>query len=587
MAYLTQQQVKDIINNAPANVDKVKLIQKLASQNTLQGYNEPQTQSQQDGFISSVVKDPIKQLIVRPGVRIGQALVGLGAEAFGSEQTKQRADQFAQADQKVHIPILGDYTIEGQKMGMSGVKQIGGDALKSASYLYTPGAASSAFKGATTAGQVIKTAAIQGAKSGAMIGGMYNAGDSLQQNQSLGDTLSNTLKGALGGAVVGGATSAAVTGAIQGFNSLKDKAAQTTIAKYDELFSNTKAGKNLLDKSSQQGKSPSKFLVEHNFIVDVEKGKINATPTIDKIQTHAQQYDDVLDQILQVKDETLGADQISLQSLGNKVKEKLASNPQNKASGYLNQQYKQVNGIINDLTSQYGDTVNLQTLNQIKQAQWKQASVFDATRPNYSKDIHYNFGSVAKNTIEDLVQQVDVKSLNNYIGDHYNAIKNLQRLDGKTVKGGRLGGYFGRVVGSIAGSSHGPVGAIMGAQIGDSVSTIMQNNYLSNPLKKILLARIPQESPMFADAQAALAKLKTDPLYGVKPGNLTEQTIVPAKLGRQPMGPLVKVNNYNNPYPKYITPDQITKQTNILQAKKNIGKSFDIGRRLVQRPSGF
>lgn len=501
MAYLSQEQIRQILQNAPPNLDKGKIIAELAKTNTLQGYNEPAPQ--QDGFFKSLVKDPVKELIVRPGVRIAQA----GIATFGGA----KGQAFAEQDQNVSLPGLGNFNIPAQRAGLSGVKQIGGDALKSASYLYTPKLATTAITGARTLGQTALNAGIQTAKVGALTGAAYSAGDSLQKDQGLGETLKNTAIGAGTGAAVGFATGATISG----LSNIPEKLKTSTIAKYDELFTGTKSGKKLLDKSVSQGKTPSKFLVDHNYIVDIEKGKVNATPTIEKIQTGAQQYDDVLDEILKVKDETIGTRGISLTQLADKVKRKIASSPQNRASGYLNQQLNQVDDIVGDLIVQYGDEVNYQTLNQIKQAQWKQASVFDMTRPNFAKDIHYNFGSVAKNEIQDaFTNQADIQGLNNYIGDHYNAIKNLQLLDGKAVKGGRLGTYFGRVIGATAGSSHGPVGSIVGAQVGDSVSTIMQNSYLTNPIKKVFLARLAESQPpgsaVMLEAQKALQLLQKE-----------------------------------------------------------------------------
>lgn len=501
MAYLSQEQIRQILQNAPSNLDKGKIIAELAKTNTLQGYNEPAPQ--QDGFFKSLIKDPVKELIVRPGVRIAQA----GIATLGGA----RGQAFAEQDQTVSLPVLGDFNIPAQKAGISGVKQIGGDALKSASYLYTPKFASTAITGAKTLGQTTFQAGLQTAKVGALTGAAYNAGDSLQKNQGLGETLKNTAIGGVAGGAIGFATGATISAA----SNLPQKMKANTIARYDELFASTKSGSRLLDKSIGKGKSPSQFLVDHNLIVDIEKGKIKATPTIQKIQSNVQPFDEVLDNILKVKDETIGTKGVSLNELGEVVKRKLASNPQNRASGYLNQQLKQVDDIIGDLIVQYGDDVNYQTLNQIKQAQWQQASVFDATRPNFAKDIHYNFGTVAKDKIQVAFKdQADIQGLNNYIGSHFDAIKNLQLLDGKAIKGGRLGTYFGRVIGAAAGASHGPIGSIAGAQIGDTVANVMQNTYISNPIKKIFLARLAENQPagskIFLEAQKALQQLQKE-----------------------------------------------------------------------------
>lgn len=599
MAYLTKQQVQQILSNAPANLDKTKIIQQLAQSNTLEGFND----QQQDGFLKSAIKDPINTLLVNPATRIGQAIVApagnelqqgntAARETITSATTKlqdelrnttdparraqlqkviqdnntvnnnfgsvaqryQNSNAVVDNIQNIRSPF-GNYSVQPQKGGTEGVKQITGQALKTASYLYAPGAASEVAAGARSIGRSALQAGIQGAKAGAIAGGTYNAGEALSQNQGIQDTITSGVTGALTGAAIGGFTAAALSGVSR----LPEKVKASTIQKYDEIFSGTKSGKTLLDKSVAQGKNPSKFLVDNNFIVDIEKGKINSVPTIDKIKTQAQAYDNILDEILKTKDETLGTSQIHLDDIANQLKKKLAT-PQNEASGYMNTQLKAVDNLFNDLKSQFGDTVNLEQLNQIKQAQWAQSAVFDATRPNYQNDIHYNLGSVVKKAIEDHVSETDIRGLNNYIGDHYNAIKNLQKVDGKTIKGGRLGNYAARIVGSVAGATHGVVGSVAGAQIGDAVSTILQNNYLSNPIKKILLARIIETEgsnpQIIAEAQNALSKLQLDPLYKVSAGKVTNQVIQPKKLEyfkpntKKP----VKVNNYQSDFPKYIIP---------------------------------
>lgn len=56
MAYLTKQQVKDILDKAPSNLDRGKLIQSLARTNTLEGYNDNQEKPSIGGFAGNVAK---------------------------------------------------------------------------------------------------------------------------------------------------------------------------------------------------------------------------------------------------------------------------------------------------------------------------------------------------------------------------------------------------------------------------------------------------------------------------------------------------------------------------------------------------
>lgn len=83
------------------------------------------------GIVSGIAKDALQTLVVKPGVRIGQATAYGIASLTGNESAKQRA----LGDQSVSVPGLGTYDIAAQQGGSAGFKQIGSDALKSATYL--------------------------------------------------------------------------------------------------------------------------------------------------------------------------------------------------------------------------------------------------------------------------------------------------------------------------------------------------------------------------------------------------------------------------------------------------------------------
>jgi hypothetical protein len=475
-----------------------------------------QPKKEGDGFLKSLVKDPIKTLIVKPGTRIAQAGVAAVAAATGNNELLERAYQ----DVDLKTPF-GRYKIEGQKSGAAGAAQIAGDAAKAASYLYTPGAAAGVK---STAGRGFKQAVTQGAKSGAIAGGLFGGGDAAGDDPSA----ASILKGAATGAVTGAAAGAILSGTAEGASQIKKgisnkissyknatadsplvkKAKQQLEQKYNEVFSSTKLGKKTLDKSTAQGKNPAKFLSEHGYILDVEKGKINAVPTIEKISKNVEPLEDVLGDILSVKDKSLpDSSRISLNDLGRRAKTKLNTDT-NRASGYLQKQYQEIDRVVGELKQSFGDTVNLSDLNNIKRGQWAQSKVFDATRPSYSSDIHYSIGTTAKDLIEQSIPEADIKSLNAYIGDHLDVIKNLQKVNGNAVKGGRLGNYFARTVGSIVGAQGGPLGSIAGAFGGDYVSNIMQSYYIANPIKKMLLQKIEATNPAYKAAQKALQQLR-------------------------------------------------------------------------------
>ncbi len=153
-------------------------------------------EDEKDGILKSIIKDPVKTLIVKPGTRIAQA----GLEAYGSLADDDRFKDVSLQDTKINIPGLGEFNIEGQRKGFEGVKQIAGDVAKAGSYLLTPAGAQS-----TLAKQTTKQAIIQGAKSGAISGSLLSGGESAIENNTIGDITKDILKGGVAGSVIGGA----------------------------------------------------------------------------------------------------------------------------------------------------------------------------------------------------------------------------------------------------------------------------------------------------------------------------------------------------------------------------------------------
>lgn len=149
----------------------------------------------------SIAKDAFQTLLVKPGTRIGQ----LTAYGIASLTRNEKAKEDAFKGQKVNLGKLGTYDIKGSGKGSEGYRQAGGDALKAASYLYTPGGITNA-----AGKQTLKQALVQGAKSGAKLGGLYGAGESLQKPGDFHpgrfsiDVAKSAAVGAAGGAVLGG-----------------------------------------------------------------------------------------------------------------------------------------------------------------------------------------------------------------------------------------------------------------------------------------------------------------------------------------------------------------------------------------------
>ena len=306
----------------------------------------------------------------------------------------------------------------------------------------------------------------------------------------------NLVPGPKGASVLTKATEAGAdalkTGVTTATNTARDAAIDSLERNIRSAAEGTLVPKKLLAKSEARGKDPVRYLAEHNIAPVVRDGKMQTLEQADKLHTTAQPLNDHLDMAL--ADVEMGVPKTPLEDIRSKA---LAS-----ASALKNvteTARKHITDAIDhefDLLKEKGATdMTLRQVNALKKTQWK-ATKFDATKP-YQSDAQYLMGKAAKQTIEDTVPKdaFSVQELNNHIGNIYDAEKFLRTLDGRAIKGGRLGKYFGRVLGGMVGTAGGPIGTFLGTLGGDGVVEILQRNTFSNPLKRIIIANIQKTNP--------------------------------------------------------------------------------------------
>jgi hypothetical protein len=168
---------------------------------------QAQTEKKGPNVAQQIGQSAVGSLLVRPAVRTGQAIGALGIQAFGTDEMKQRAGEALQQPTEVNMGPLGTYEIPPVKAGTQAARQLTGETLEAASWLYgAPRAAASANVGFMQG--LLKSSGFL-AKHGAIAGGMFGAGEGLQGEGDVADVLGQTAigagAGAAGGAVLGGA----------------------------------------------------------------------------------------------------------------------------------------------------------------------------------------------------------------------------------------------------------------------------------------------------------------------------------------------------------------------------------------------
>ncbi len=474
------------------NPQQINQFIQFAKQKTPAAQPTPPQKEKGEGFLKSLVKDPIKTLVVKPGTRIAQAGVSAYGALTGNTELQDRAAQ----DTNVKIPLLGNFKIEGQKTGLAGAKQIAGDAAKSASYLYTPGKAASVLKGGLSG--AVKKGVIQGAKTGAIGGGLYTGGQAAQDNKSAGGIFMDTLKGATAGAITGGAIGGAVPLAAkgaQGASSLVKKGinkvspnmglapeAKIIASRNKELtkLENSYAAlRKQSTKASERSIDVKKMLAETDLLHNAvdETGTIRTQNAISELNEFIRPQEDVISKSLQNEGRKIPLAMVE-------AKLKAAVNDSGLKGGAKLRALKNV-----------ADDIEGYALEADKDGYISVAVIHDAKVDKYANINYLNpeskradkaIAKGLKEMVEEHTKSVDVKGLNEELSQYYTLQKYLEALDGKKVDGGKLGKYFAQTVGSIVGSHFGPLGTIVGAEVGGRIKGAQLSSKLGGKIGRQL-----------------------------------------------------------------------------------------------------
>lgn len=475
-------------------------------------YNQV-SQGQSDGFLKSLITDPLKTLVVKPGVRLGQAIgqtaLELGA-LTGSERLKVARDRGRELiGQDVRFPGAGGITVEGQKaFGEGGAKQIAGETLKSASYLYGAGEVAPLK---STFGGLIK----QGTRIGTVGGGAYGAGEALTQRGGAADVFTGGLMGGiLGGAaglafpVAGYGISKAIGGARYAFTPRAQKITQA-VNELEDTYKDINRGwvqtrkasakaervTELKNKSGTTGRTPERVLSESGIIPEHEGTQFRTLAQADKLLEDTRLLREVNRDAL--KEAQLSTVPVAVNDFESKAVSR-ARTPANIANGTADALENGVRSAMSAYRKNYGEAVPLQTLDDIKSGRWGQSNFSLTKEDKLAGDVDYIIGKTAQEIIEETAAKAgatDVAQLNREIGDLLEAAKFLKNLDGRAVVYGKMGTYMMRLAGAIIGSKAGPLGSLAGAMGGDVVADVLRSTRIAGPIKRMLLKNLEKTDP--------------------------------------------------------------------------------------------
>jgi predicted nucleotidyltransferase len=135
----------------------------------------------------------------------------------------------------------------------------------------------------------------------------------------------------------------------------------------------------------------------------------------------------------------------------------------------------------------------------------------DFTTPAETKAVVKAFGRAYKKVIE-AKSKTNIKDVNIELGKYLGDLERIANLNGKLVRGGKLGKYAAQVGGNVAGAFignmfGGPIAGAAGTVVGGEVASLLKGKQMASTFGKDTGTRAPK-SAILEEAKTAVAKPK-------------------------------------------------------------------------------
>lgn len=334
----------------------------------------------------------------------------------------------------------------------------------------------------------------------------------VSSNLAQGQTGAGALKPGLGtvtGGVLGGALTAAGSfyNKFNGEQNVVDKVQQA----YEDAAGSTKTGiKNMTKTASKGLDSNPEFLANAGILPETAEinGRRVFTTGADSasqktIQGRITDLTNLRDEAITKagQDTPMYLEDMRQQAL-DQANEEFAGTAQKTVADHINSEF-------DAYKTQFGDgkgNISLTDANEIKKDLQSKTN-YDATRPSIITRANSMMANIAKSSVEDSAEKAGlpgVKALNKIIQQHLDSLKFLDKINGQTIKGGRIGkyveggvgAYIGSTVGNaVGGNIGGAVGTLAGGGAGLLLSKFLQKFASGGTVSAAAIGRMAQEDP--------------------------------------------------------------------------------------------
>lgn len=404
-----------------------------------------------------------REQILEQGQQTTDTLVDLYREAQDSGDT-ERAERLGRM-----LQSQPDFDFEGMGTGGLNNREVIGSAISTGLNIASLRGAKFGAKPVTQA--ATKLGAIgRGAQMGATAGALFSGAEAITEGEAV---VPRALKGAAFGGVTGGV--------LAGVSKYVDDL--TKVTPESRLHETTGAFKTLKRKFNEgavyQGSGANRKLVSDPIStitktdvgsqLQVIDGKINTDQARTTVRSLISEFDEDVANAVASSQHTTSISQLKRQAV-----EQIQKNESLKAAGKVQKTINALDGYFDDYTTSYGDDISMETASAIRREMNR------AYNPD-TVDVERAIGDTMRKVIYKNVPGAQEKLAQE--GQLIAADKFLDALDGRAVKGGRLGGYFANLLGAVAGSSTDipVVGPLAGALGANKIQQIMQSQQL-NPI---------------------------------------------------------------------------------------------------------
>lgn len=276
-------------------------------------------------------------------------------------------------------------------------------------------------------------------------------------------------------------------------------AAKSVASNLEDIFTNSSKStvRDTFEHMLDRGQNPAQVLVERKLAtqIPIEDGHVRIpdnSPVITSLDKEIAAKSDLLTAALSKVRTTIPADEMKSQ-----VDNIISQNRTFRQQGRIPEMQARAAQIIDNYVAQEGKTrFKLTDIQGMKQGQTALSSMFRKAQDFGKADEHSALGFAFQKMIEDKAPDVAVRQLNKQTGELIATKELLGKLDGATIRGGRLGRYGARILGATIGSqgSIPIISPVLGAFMGDAIVSGLQKAKIAGPINRLLM-KVAQTAP--------------------------------------------------------------------------------------------